>query len=189
MRRLTLLVVSLAAAAALAAPSASAAKTAPTVMRGSIQAPAFGDQIDFPRAIVRVARAEFARDVREVPRGSNDSTRIALYRGALVPRARAAAWCAFFVSWVTRTAGAPVGRNGTGIASASGIQAWAQRTGRWRHSPRPGDVAVYSGHAGIVESVSGSRMTTIEGNWSDRVSRLSRRRGEAFGFARIASQG
>jgi hypothetical protein len=47
-------------------------------------------------------------------------------------------------------------------------------------------VAVYVHHAGIVESVDGTRMTTIEGNWSDRVSHLSRGRGEALGFARVA---
>jgi hypothetical protein len=52
--------------------------------------------------------------------------------------------------------------------------------------PRPGDLAVYNGHVGIVTSVADSRMTTIEGNWSDRVSRLRRSRGEALGFARIA---
>jgi hypothetical protein len=29
-------------------------------------------------------------------------------------------------------------------------------------------------------------MTTIDGNWSNRVSRVSRRRHEAIGFARVA---
>jgi hypothetical protein len=141
---------------------------------------------DMPADIVRIARAEFDKGIREIPSGSNNSARIARYRGALFPRARGGAWCAYFASWVTRRAGAPLGSRGRGIASAAGIRAWAQRTGRWRHLPRPGDVVVYTGHAGIVVSVTGSRMTTIEGNWSDRVSRLSRSRHEAQGFARVA---
>lgn len=135
---------------------------------------------------MRIARGEFAKGIREIPRGSNTSPGIARYRGAMVPRARPAAWCAYFASWVTKRAGAPLGVHGYGIASAAGISVWARRTGRWRHLPRPGDVAVYDHHVGIVATVSGSRMTTVEGNWSDRVSRLSRSRSEAFGFARVA---
>jgi hypothetical protein len=72
------------------------------------------------------------------------------------------------------------------MASAAGIRAWAERTGHWRRLPRPGDIAVFSHHVGIVVYVAGSRMTTIDGNWSNRVSRVSRRRYEPFGFARVA---
>jgi hypothetical protein len=149
----TLLAVALLCAAAAAAPRAAGASTGPSGLGGSIQAPSFGEQLDYAADVVRVARAEFDRGVQEMPRGSNNGPAIAVYRAAMVPRARGGAWCAYFVSWVARTAGIPIGTRGAGIAGAAGIRAWAQRTGRWTHRPRPGDVAVYSGHAGIVESV------------------------------------
>jgi hypothetical protein len=141
---------------------------------------------NLPADIVRVARAELEKGIRETPMGSDNSAGITRYRNAMVPHAHGGPWCAYFASWVTRRAGAPLGSHGDGIASAAGIRAWAGRTGRWRQLPRAGDVAVYTGHVGIVASVTGSRMTTIEGNWSNRVTRLSRRRNEALGFARVA---
>jgi hypothetical protein len=165
----------------VSAADASAAK-----LTGPITAFAPAPPRDIPRDIVRIAQGEFAKGVREVPMGSNNSAEIARYRSALIPHARGGAWCAYFASWVTRQAGVPIGPRGDGFAGAAGIAAWARRTGRWRRVPAPGDIAVYVGHTGIVASVSGSRMTTIEGNWSDRVSRLDRSRYEALGFARIA---
>jgi hypothetical protein len=170
----------IAVAGALASDASAADFTAPPEM------PSVGQTRDIPADIVRIARAELDKNIREVPMGSNNSAAIARYRSALVPRPHSGPWCAYFASWVTRRAGTPLGSHGNGIASAAGIRAWALRTGRWRHLPRPGDVAVYVGHVGIVASVSGSRMTTIEGNWSNRVTQLSRRRYEAIGFARVA---
>lgn len=141
---------------------------------------------DIPASIVSVARAEFDKGIRESPMGSDNSKAIARYRRALDPRPHGGPWCAYFASWVTRRAGAPLGPRGSGMASAAGIRAWAVRTGHWRHLPRPGDIAVFSHHVGIVVYVAGSRMTTIDGNWSNRVSRVPRRRREAIGFARVA---
>jgi hypothetical protein len=168
------------AGASAATPAGDSVFTGPVATGSEIQ------KRDIPADIVRIAEGEFEAGVRELPLGSDDSPEIALYRGAMSPRARPEAWCAIFVSWVTRSAGAPIGRRGAGIASAAGIESWARRTGRWTHRPRPGDVAVYVGHAGIVESVARARMTTIEGNWSNRVSHLYRRQSEALGFARVA---
>lgn len=165
----------IAVAAALAADASGAALRAPPAPTR-----------DIPADIVGVARAELDKGIRESPLGSNNSKAIARYRGALDPRPHGGPWCAYFASWVTRRAGAPLGSRGSGIASAAGIRAWAERTGHWRHLPRPGDVAVFSHHVGIVVYVAGSRMTTIDGNWSNRVSRVSRRRYEAIGFARVA---
>jgi hypothetical protein len=165
----------IAVAAALAGDASAANLTGPP-----------GPTRDIPADIVSVARAELDKRIREMPMGSDNSKAIARYRGALKPRPYGGPWCAYFASWVTRRAGAPLGSRGSGIASAAGIRAWAERTGRWRHLPRPGDVAVFSHHVGIVVYVTGSRMTTIDGNWSNRVSRVSRRRSEAFGFARVA---
>ena len=47
-----------------------------------ITAPAPAPHVDIPRHIVRIARAEFAKGVREVPMGSNNSAEIARYRSA-----------------------------------------------------------------------------------------------------------
>ena len=168
----------IAVAAALAADASGAARSAPPAPTR-----------DIPADIVGVARAELDKGIRESPLGSNNSKAIARYRGALDPRPHGGPWCAYFASWVTRRAGAPLGSRGSGVASAAGIRAWAERTGHWRHLPRPGDVAVFSHHVGIVVYVAGSRMTTIDGNWSNRVSRVSRRRHEAIGFARVAVGG
>jgi hypothetical protein len=172
----------LVALAPVAAASDAGTTDGPTATGGSAQ-----QRRDIPLDIVRIARGEFDAGVRELPLGSDDSRRIRVDRSAIAPRVRGPEpWCAIFVSWVTRKAGAPIGRDGAGIVGAAAIESWALRTGRWRHRPQPGDIAVYPGHAGIVESVGGSRMTTIEGNWSNRVSRLHRRQAEAFGFARLA---
>lgn len=169
---------------AAALPPAASAE-----LDGPVVAPALVHRRDIPRQIVRIADGEFRKGIRETPPGSNNSREIARYRAALRPRPSGGAWCAYFASWVARQAGAPIGRHGSGIAGAAGVAAWARSTGRWRRAPRPGDLAVYGGHVGIVVAVRGSAMTTIEGNWSDRVSRLSRSRRDAFGFARVANVG
>jgi hypothetical protein len=39
----------------------------------------------------------------------------------------------------------------------------------------------------VVATLTGFRMTTIDGNWSNRVTQVSRRRHEALGFARVAA--
>jgi hypothetical protein len=173
--------------ALVAGIGAAPARASGSGLTGPVITPPIAKKRDIPREIVRIARAEFLKGIQEVPRGSNNSPRIARYRAALTPRPRSGPWCAYFASWVTQRAGVPIGTRGRGIAGAAGVRAWAQRTGRWVRSPRPGDLAVYgSEHVGVVVSVAGSRMTTIEGNWSDRVSRLNRARGEAYGFARVA---
>jgi CHAP domain-containing protein len=98
-----------------------------------------------------------------------------------------AAWCGYFVSWVALQAGAPLGEQGEGIGSVDGIREWALRTGRWRPRPHRGNVVVFRhGHVGLVERVLGSRsVVTIEGNHSDQVARVWRRRSEIRGFVRL----
>src|SRR3954469_3206942 len=173
-------VAAIAVAGTLACDASASDLTAPPM------APSVGQTRDIPADIVRLARVELRKGVRESPMGSNNSRAIARYRRALFPRAHGGPWCAYFASWVVRRAGAPIGVRGSGIASAAGIRAWAVRTGRWRHLPRPGDIAVFPGHVGVVATVRGSRMTTIDGNWSNRVSQVYRTRYEALGFARVA---
>jgi hypothetical protein len=165
LRRLTL---SATCTLAVLAPSAHAAKA------------------PIPDTIVHLAQAELAKGVREVPLGSDNSRDIARYRTAFAWKAPIAAWCGYFASYIAKTAGVPLGSHGEGIGYVPDIKTWARRTGRWVNTPHAGDLAVYRGHVGIVESVEGSMTTIISGNWSNRVGRDVRPRSRAQGFVRLA---
>jgi hypothetical protein len=124
-------------------------------------------------AAVRAAEGEVGQ--AEQPPGSNDSPRIAQYRQATAGSG-VGPWCAYFVSWAARQAGAPIGDQGQGYGSVSAVMDWGRRTGRALPAgaaPQAGDLIVWGGrHVGIVESVDGNGdIHTIEGNSSDRVSR------------------
>jgi hypothetical protein len=128
--------------------------------------------------------------VAEEPPGSNDSPRIAEYRTATAGAYAGAPWCAYFVSWAAAQAGAPIGDNGSGEGAVEGIAAWAGRTGRLLPAsaePQPGDLILFGGaHVGIVESVNpDGSLTTIEGNHSQAVERVTRQRSEATGWVRL----
>jgi PKD repeat protein len=140
--------------------------------------------------MVAIAQAELRRGVREVPLGSNRGSRIRMYGASTRPRFYPAPWCAYFVSWVARRAGAPLGPSGQGFGYVPYIRAWAQRTGRWRRQPRSGDLVMFPQHVGLVERVyRNGTLTTIEGNSSNRVARRFRRWGEASGYVRVAGGG
>jgi hypothetical protein len=52
--------------------------------------------------------------------------------------------------------------------------------------PQPGDLIVFPEHIGIVERVlPGGQLQTIEGNYSNQVSRVTRSSGEAIGFVHL----
>ena len=123
--------------------------------------------------LLAAAHAEVGQ--AEQPPGSNDSPRIAEYRTATAGSG-VGPWCAYFVSWAAKQAGAPVGEQGQGFGAVSALHAWAERTGRTvppGQPPQPGDLIVWGGrHMGIVENVlPDGRIQTIEGNSSDQVSR------------------
>lgn len=142
------------------------------------------------KKVVSIARGELSRGVREVPDGSNRGTRIRMYGQSTTPRFYPAPWCAYFVSWVARRAGRPLGPAGRGFGYVPYIKAWAQSTGRWRRTPRSGDLVMFPQHVGLVESVyKNGTLTTIEGNSSNRVARRWRRWREASGYVRFASGG
>jgi cell wall-associated NlpC family hydrolase len=142
-------------------------------------------------AIVRIAEGEVGQ--AEQPPGSNDSPRIAMYRTATAGAAAGEPWCAYFVSWVAHQAGVPIGDNGQGLGYCGDIWSWAQRTGRAIPNgsgvrPQPGDLILFGDHhVGIVEQVNADgSIQTIEGNYSDKVSRVTRGAGEATGYVRLA---
>ena len=113
----------------------------------------------------------------EQPPGSNDSSRIAEYRQA-VAGSSVAPWCAYFISWAAKQAGAPIGEQGQGMGATIAIEEWGKRTGRTvppGEKPQPGDLIIWgSRHMGMVESVGpDGTINTIEGNSSDSVARRS----------------
>jgi hypothetical protein len=142
-------------------------------------------------AIVRIAEGEVGQ--AEQPPGSNDSPRIATYRSATVGAAAGEPWCAYFVSWVAQQAGMPLGDHGQGLGYVGDIWNWAQSTARAIPNgpgvrPNPGDLIVFGDHhVGIVEQVNADgSIQTIEGNYSDKVSRVTRGAGEATGYVRMS---
>jgi hypothetical protein len=128
----------------------------------------------------------------EQPPGSNDSARIAQYRQATAGSG-VGPWCAYFVSWAARNAGAPIGDQGQGFGRVDDVYAWAQRTGKAIPNapgaqPQPGDLIVWDEHIGIVESVEpDGSVRTIEGNSSDAVTRRTHPPGGggALGYVRL----
>lgn len=139
--------------------------------------------------IVELARAELSRGVREQPPGSNDSPDIARYRSAVKGAVAGAPWCAYFVSYIAQQAGVPIGFRGEGMGYVPSIIAWAKQSGRFiprSQRPQPGDLILFPQHVGIVEQVlSNGRIQTIEGNYSNAVSRVTRSASEAVGYARL----
>jgi CHAP domain len=157
-----------------------------------------------PAAMVQAAAAEVGQT--EQPPGSNDSPRIAEYRQATAGSG-VGPWCAYFVSWAARSAGAPIGEQGQGFGSVEQVWDWAQRSGKaipagtgtgpsgasgdslTAQPPQTGDLIVWGGrHIGMVESVDpDGTIHTIEGNSSDRVSQRTYGPdgGGATGFVRL----
>jgi hypothetical protein len=120
-------------------------------------------------AIVRVARSQLG--VTESPPGSN-CTRYGPCEE----------WCALFVAWVWQRAGVAMVGGTTPYAYSGSFYGWVKEHGGRvlpaGATPSPGDAVLYgwgptaSEHVGIVESVLGGEITTIEGNFGDRVARV-----------------
>jgi hypothetical protein len=142
------------------------------------------------QAMVNLARAEVG--VAEQPPGSNDSPRISQFRQATAGAPGPGPWCAYFVSWAAREAGAPIGDAGQGFGRVDDVWAWGQSAGKaipaGSGQPQPGDLIVWDEHIGIVESVgTDGSIHTIEGNSSDSVARrdYGSDGGGAVGYVRL----
>jgi CHAP domain len=172
-------------------PTAAAAATGPASFAGALQG-----AIGLPyvaggggAAMPLIAGGELGQ--AEQPPGSNDSPRIATYRTATTGSG-VGPWCAYFVSWVARQAGAPLGDQGQGFGSVDALYAWAQSAGRAVPNgpgvvPRPGDLIVWDEHVGIVEQIlPDGRIQTLEGNSSDQVSRNVHGFSDALGYVRMS---
>jgi hypothetical protein len=120
-------------------------------------------------AIVRVARSQLG--VTENPIGSN-CTRFGPCEE----------WCALFVAWVWQHAGIRMAGGTSPFAYSGSFYGWVKEHGGRvlppGATPSPGDAVLYgwgptaSEHVGIVESVLGGEITTIDGNFDDRVARV-----------------
>ena len=79
-------------------------------------------------------------------------------------------WCAGFVSWTLSKAG----KNTPYLLRAKNYLKIGKRVSR----PKPGDLIVFNrkggGHVGIIESVKGKKITTIEGNVGDYPAKVKR---------------
>lgn len=103
-------------------------------------------------------------------------------------------WCCVFVNWCFLTAfGYDVGSKLTygGTAACSNSAQLFKSAGAWSSFPEVGDQAFFlSGgginHTGIVVSVEGTSFTTVEGNYSDKVSSVRHNVGasDVAGFGR-----
>ncbi|MTD47249.1 hypothetical protein GKE82_23890 [Conexibacter sp. W3-3-2] len=144
-----------------------------------------------PTTIVRAAQAELARNVVEAPLGSNNSPDIARYRSATRNAAPGQPWCAYFVSYLARRAGKPLGPGGEGMGYVPAIRTWAGSLGRWAPSdaitPVPGDLIVFPQHIGLVTGYDPSTkvVTSIEGNTSHRVAERTHQIQAVLGFVRL----
>ena len=103
-------------------------------------------------------------------RGSNNYNKYARDVGV----ANGQPWCATFVWWCMKNAGVP---DSSYPSRTTVTRDWFNQRGLFRprgnYTPKPGDYVVFGNvaHCGIVESVSGSTVITIEGNSGDQVKR------------------
>src|SRR5690349_10188801 len=178
-----------AAPATAAFSSALQQAGAPTATVSALPATTSGAGTPAGQAVLNAVRGEVGQ--AEQPPGSNDSPRIAQYRQATAGSG-VGPWCAYFVSWAARQAGAPLGEAGQGFGRVDDVWAWAQRSGKAMPAataqPQPGDLIVWDEHIGVVESVDpDGSVHTIEGNSSDSVARRTYGRdgGGAVGYVRL----
>jgi hypothetical protein len=131
--------------------------------------------------IVKVARSQLG--VAEDPIGSN-----------CTKYGPCEEWCALFVAWVWQHAGIEMAGGTAPYAYSGSFYGWVKAHGGRvlppEATPKPGDAVLYgwgplaSEHVGIVESVLDGQITTIEGNFDDRVARVG-----PFPPARAATAG
>ena len=147
------------------------ADTVPTVMMAADR---------YLARVVRVALQEAAQAVREIPANSNCGPRVEEYQRRANSRA-GLAWCCSFVYWCFDEAAHAHARKNPMVKTAGCLDHWqkapsrgAKRIRRVRAIANPGllspgmifimDYGGGLGHTGIIASVSGALLNTIEGN-------------------------
>ncbi|MEQ1702786.1 MAG: CHAP domain-containing protein [Ilumatobacteraceae bacterium] len=120
--------------------------------------------------------------------GENRGTPLTRYVHWFSPGSGPVPWCAYFVSWCWDRATDSNHRvpwSNPGYCGS--IVDWAGRTGHRVSRPQRGDIYVYNNlsHCGIVESVGTNTFTSIDGNWSNRVSRVPGRSFSGYTYIRL----
>jgi hypothetical protein len=103
---------------------------------------------------------------------------------------KTAPWCDMFLAWAADKAGV---QDWTGeFASTPDHASWFQKHHAWGHKPEPGAIVFFSWsggksigdieHVGIVESVHGSTLRTIEANHNDQLARATRETSQVVGY-------
>ena len=167
----------LALAALLGVPAAASAQFEGGVQPGD---PSLVDVVPKRSAILKTARAELAKNVRE--RKGDNIPRYNFGKGAIAPYSIRDQWCVAFGSWTWQQAGYKdylgtrllrTAFGGTLLAiQVTDLARWAKRTGHWTLRATPGDLVAYGGaHIGVVTGVDrrGRAVKSIEGNKGDAV--------------------
>ncbi len=139
-------------------------KTAQSISRHAVRFPTLDSKSLTPQqaTVMRIARTEYETQ----PAGTKYS------QGVAEP------WCADFVSWVMKEAGAPLANPNSGswrIPGTMTLRDYFRTRGNWHaygdgYMPRTGDIAIYDGngphgqHTNFVISYTNGILTTVGGN-------------------------
>ncbi|MEJ6006997.1 CHAP domain-containing protein [Paucibacter sp. AS339] len=151
------------------------------VLFGEHSVPNAGKAIDPLLAeVIRVAQVELAKPVREQPTNSNRGPDVEMYL-ASVGLGGGFSWCCAFTYWCFQQAATQMRRSNPMVKTAGCIKHWQDAPGKGaklisaaaaQADPgllRPGMLFIMDhgkglGHTGLIESVAGGLLTTIEGN-------------------------
>lgn len=133
-------------------------------------------------AVVVAARSYLG--VREVPDGSNSGPSVSKFQSST--GAYRLPWCVSFQQYcIKSTLGYTIADATAGVFY---LVSWGRKHGYLRPVAEPGLLVAFlngAGHIGIVESVTGDSMTTIEGNHNNSVARVTRPSRGNYAFVQI----
>ena len=137
-----------------------------------------------PLRVKALERAKTKVGVGESPMGSNKTEFGAWYGFNGVP------WCAIFMTWCYDPVGSKAFQKGSKYSYVGAIVAAARAGGRGLMivgSPQPGDLVCWGDyHVGMFEGWTSGGFRSIEGNYANKVSRVTHARGSGV-FIRVTS--
>lgn len=124
---------------------------------------------------LKIAKTQIGQ--QEKPKGSNWGHPVKDYL-AVVNINFPASWCMAFVQWCLWQAAKQLNITSINLFNSAGVLNVLNHTSKEFifHTPQPGDIFIQDhgeglGHTGLVESISGDHINTIEGNTNDTGSR------------------